>query len=37
MIAMLEDAAFRNRPIDEAEAAFLIKQANDLIASVPAP
>ncbi len=37
MIAMLEDAAFRNRPIDDAEAAFLIKQANDLIASVPAP
>jgi hypothetical protein len=35
MIAMLEDAAFRNRPIDEAAAAFLIKQASDLIASVP--
>ena len=35
MIAMLEDAAYRNRPIDEAEAAFLIKQAYDLIASVP--
>jgi hypothetical protein len=35
MIAMLEDAAFKNKPIDEAMAAFLIKQANDLIASVP--
>jgi hypothetical protein len=35
MIAMLEDAAFRNRPIDEGAAAFLIKQAYDLIASVP--
>jgi hypothetical protein len=35
MIAMLEDAAFDNKPIDEAKAVFLIKQANDLIASVP--
>ncbi|MBV9584939.1 MAG: hypothetical protein JO213_08665, partial [Alphaproteobacteria bacterium] len=37
MITMLEDAAFSSRPIDEAQAAFLIKQANDLIASVPTP
>src|SRR6202040_1942537 len=35
MIAMLEDAAFNNKPIDEAAAAFLIKQAGDLLASVP--
>lgn len=35
MIAMLEDAAFNNKPIDEAAAASLIKQAQDLIASVP--
>jgi hypothetical protein len=35
MIAMLEDAAFNNHPIDEAAAAFLIKQAYDLIATVP--
>lgn len=34
MIAMLEDAAFRNRPIDEATAASLIKQAQDLLASL---
>ena len=35
MIKMLEDAAFRNRNIDEAVAASLIKQAKDLIASLP--
>jgi hypothetical protein len=35
MIAMLEDAAFANHPIDEATAAKLIQQAADLIASVP--
>ena len=35
MIAMLEDAAFKNQPIDEAVAASLIKQAKDLIASLP--
>jgi hypothetical protein len=35
MIAMLEDAAFKNHPIDEAVAASLIKQAKDLIASLP--
>jgi hypothetical protein len=34
-LVMLEDAAFRHRPIDEAVAASLIKQAKDLIASVP--
>jgi hypothetical protein len=35
MITMLEDTAFKNRPIDEAVAASLIKQAKDLIASLP--
>jgi hypothetical protein len=35
MIAMLEAAAFDNQPIDEAAAASLIKQAHDLLASVP--
>jgi hypothetical protein len=35
MIAMLEGAAFNNKPIDEAVAASLIKQAYDLINSVP--
>jgi len=35
MIAMLEDAAFNSKSIDEAAAAFLIKQAGDLLASVP--
>jgi len=35
MIDMLEGAAFNNRPINEAVAANLIKQAYDLIASVP--
>ena len=35
MIAMLEAAAFNKQPINEAEAASLIRQANDLIASVP--
>jgi hypothetical protein len=35
MIKLLEDAAFNNRPINEAVAANLIKQASDLIASVP--
>jgi hypothetical protein len=34
MIKMLEDAAFNDRPINEAIAASLIKQAYDLIASV---
>jgi hypothetical protein len=31
MIKMLEDAAFNNRPINEAVAASLIKRANDLL------
>jgi hypothetical protein len=35
MIAMLEDAAFKNQPIDEAVAASLIQRAQDLIASLP--
>jgi hypothetical protein len=35
MIRMLESAAFRNQPINEAEAARLITQANDLLDSVP--
>jgi hypothetical protein len=35
MITMLEGAAFGNHPIDEAAAASLIKQAKDLIASLP--
>ncbi len=35
MIAMLEDAGFDNRPINEAAAAALINQAFDLLASVP--
>ena len=35
MISMLEDATFKNRPINEAVAASLIKQAKDLIASLP--
>ena len=35
MIDMLEDAAFNDHPIDEAVAAHLIKEANDLLASVP--
>jgi hypothetical protein len=35
MIEMLEDAAFDDHPIDEAAAAHLIKEANDLLASVP--
>jgi hypothetical protein len=34
MIKMLEDAAFNDRPINEATAASLIKQAYDLIDSV---
>jgi hypothetical protein len=34
-IAMLEDAAFNNKPINEASAASLIKQASDLLALVP--
>jgi hypothetical protein len=37
MIDMLEDAAFDNRPIDEDEAWRLIGQAEELLASVPAP
>ena len=35
MIAMLEAAAFNNDPIDEAKAQQLIKEANDLLDSVP--
>ena len=35
MIELLEDAAFNDHPIDEAVAAHLIKEANDLLASVP--
>jgi arylsulfatase A-like enzyme len=35
MIAMLEDAAFNNKPINEAAAAFLIQEAANLLASVP--
>jgi hypothetical protein len=34
MIKMLEDAAFKDRPINEAKAASLIKQAYELIDSV---
>jgi len=37
MIDMLEDAAFAHRPIDEGQAWRLIGEANDLLASVPAP
>jgi len=37
MIEMLEDAAFNNRPIDESKAQQLIKQANDLLASISIP
>ena len=37
MIDMLEDAAFNNHPIDEAKAVQLIGEANDLLASIPAP
>jgi hypothetical protein len=35
MIAMLEAAAFNDDPIDEAKAQQLIKEANDLLDSVP--
>jgi arylsulfatase A-like enzyme len=35
MIEMLEDAAFNNRPIDEAEAKQLIDEALDLLDSIP--
>jgi len=35
MIDMLEDAAFDNQPIDAAKAQALIKQAYDLLATVP--
>jgi len=35
MIKMLEDAAFNDQPINEAVAASLIKQAYELLASVP--
>ena len=35
MITMLEDAAFNNKPVDEAAATSLTKQANDLLDSVP--
>jgi hypothetical protein len=35
MIAMLDAAAFDNKPINEANAASLIKQTHDLLASVP--
>jgi hypothetical protein len=34
MIKMLEDAAFNDRPINEAKAATLIKQAYELLDSV---
>jgi len=37
MIDMLEDAAFDHRSIDEGRAWRLIDEANDLLASVPAP
>jgi hypothetical protein len=37
MIAMLEAAAFNNRPIDEAKAVQLIRAANDLLASISTP
>jgi hypothetical protein len=32
---MLEDAAFKGRSVDEAEAGRLIAEAYDLIASAP--
>jgi hypothetical protein len=35
MIAMLEAAAFNNDPIDEPKAQQPIKEANDLLDSVP--
>jgi hypothetical protein len=35
MIAMLKAAAFNNDPIDEPKAQQLIKEANDLLDSVP--
>ena len=37
MIEMLEDAAFNNQPIDEAKAVQLIREANDLLASISIP
>ena len=37
MIAMLEAAAFNNQPIDEAKAGQLIREANDLLASISTP
>jgi len=37
MIAMLEAAAFNNQPIDEAKAVQLIREANDLLASISTP
>jgi hypothetical protein len=37
IIAMLEAAAFNNRPIDEAKAVQLIGAANDLLASISTP
>lgn len=37
MIDMLEDAAFNNQPIDEAKAVQLIREANDLLASISIP
>ena len=37
MIAMLEAAAFNNQPIDEAKAGQLIREANDLLASISIP
>ena len=37
MIAMLEAAAFNNRPIDEATAEQLIGAASDLLASISIP
>lgn len=35
MITMLEDAAFNNKPVDEAAALALVQKAEDLIASLP--
>jgi hypothetical protein len=37
MIAMLEDAAFNDQPIDEAKAVQLVGEANDLLASISIP
>jgi hypothetical protein len=37
MIGLLEDAAFRNRAIDEQQAWSLIGQAEELLGSVSDP